>query len=66
VAGVEESVEPPAGLLARSRRSSCRSCVARAASQTPSLSQAVDEVTGSKTRSNLQETHSRRSAHAVN
>ena len=51
--------------------------LARAAGQTPSLSQAVDEVTGSKTNSDQQKptvagrrtpstTNSRRSAHAVN
>ena len=38
----------------------------RAAGQTLGLSQAVDEVTSSKTRSDQQETNSRRSAHAVN
>jgi hypothetical protein len=40
--------------------------LAWAAGKTPSLSQAVDEVTGSNTRSDQQETNSRRSAQAVN
>jgi hypothetical protein len=59
VAGVDESVEPPPALLALGGGGLSVSCVAEAATQP--LSQAVDDVTGSKTRSNQQETNSRRS-----
>jgi hypothetical protein len=40
--------------------------LARAAGQTSRLSQAVDEVTGSKTHSDQHETNNHLSAHAVN